>query len=73
MLVYFKIMEQRQLTGKWYLKKTFWGNYKVMVEIKSSKWDDPSYGNGGGSYSPKRIFYEDARESDLIELGINCA
>ena len=66
-------MEQRQLTGKWYLKKYFWGKYKVMVEVKSSKWDDPSYGNGGGSYSPEIIFYEDARESDLIELGINCA
>jgi len=66
-------MKQRQLTGKWYLKKTFWGKYKLMVEVKSNKWDDPSYGNGGGCYSPERIFYEDARESDLIELGINCA
>lgn len=65
-------MEQRQLTGKWYLKKTFWGKYKVMVEVKSMEWSDPSYGNGGGSYLPERTFYDVARESDLIELGINC-
>jgi len=64
-------MERRKLTGKWYLKKTFWGKNKLMVEVKSSKWSDPSYGNGGGSYSPDQIFYEVVRESDLIELGLS--
>jgi len=66
-------MEERQLTGKWYLKKNFWGNYKLMVQVKSSEWDDPSQGNGGGSFSPEITLYEDARESDLLELDIKCA
>ena len=64
-------MERRDLTGKWYLKKTFWGTYKVMVQVNSSKWEDPTYGNGGGHYTPEVTMYENAKEGDLIELGIN--
>ena len=63
---------ERRLTGNWYLKKTFWGRYKVMVEVVVREWSDPSYGNGGGCYSPERDYYEDAREGDIVKLGINC-
>jgi hypothetical protein len=68
-----KIVHKRTLTGKWYLKKTFLGNYKLMVEVERSMWCDPTYGNGGASYSPKRVLYEEAKGSDSVNLGIDCA
>lgn len=33
----------RKLTGNWYLERR-WGSYIVMVEVKTSRWDDPTYG-----------------------------
>ena len=66
-------MDKRLLTGKWHLKKTFWGNYKLMVDVERSTWDDPTYGNGGGCFSPTRVFYEEAKGSDSLYLGIDCA
>ena len=60
----------RILTGNWYLKKTFWGTYTLMVEVTKRIWDDPSYGNGGGSYSPEITSYEKAKEGDAIDLKI---
>jgi len=53
-------MKQRQLTGNWYLKRTIWGTYRVMVEKCSN--DVP----GGVT------FYKKANERDEVELGIYC-
>ena len=66
-------MDRTELTGKWYLSKRTFGGFDVMVQVEIERWDDPSYGNGGGSYELKRIEYQKATKSDLIELGINCA
>lgn len=60
-------MNSRRLTGKWYLKKKFFG-FVVMVETiqtTTSKFDF--------STSPEFIRWEKAKEIDFIELGINCA
>ena len=65
-------MDKRVLTGKWYLSKRTFGGYNVMVQVKVQEWDDPSHGNGGGGYAPKRKEYQKATKSDLVELGINC-
>lgn len=65
-------MDRRELTGKWYLNKRTFGGFNVMVQVEIERWHDPSYGNGGGGYAPKRIEYQKATESDLMELGINC-
>ena len=66
-------MSIRNLTGNWYLKKNIFGRYSVMVEVEVEKWDDTSYGNGGGSYAPLQIYYEKAKPEDLIELEIKVA
>ena len=66
-------MDRRELTGKWYLSKRTFGGFNVMVQVEIERWDDPSYGNGGGGYAPERTEYQKATKSDLIELGINCA
>ena len=65
-------MDIRVLTGKWYLAKRKLGGYNVMVQVEIERWDDPSYGNGGGVYEPKKIEYQKATPTDLIELGIVC-
>ena len=64
-------MDKRELTGKWYLKPAIWGNFAVMVEVEVTEWDDPTYGNGGGSFDPPYKTYEKAKGTDLMELGIN--
>ena len=66
-----KLMDKRELTGKWYIKSKLFGRDVIMVEVKVQKWDDLTYGNGGGCYSPERLDYEKATTEDLIELGIN--
>ena len=66
-------MDIRELTGKWYLSKRTFGGFDVMVQVEIERWDDPSYGNGGGGYALKRTEYQKATKSDLVELGINCA
>jgi hypothetical protein len=66
-------MNKRELSGKWYLSKRTFGGFNVMVQAKVERWSDESYGNGGGGYAPERIEYQIATQSDLIELGINCA
>jgi len=53
-------MKQRQLTGNWYLKRTIWGTYRVMVE---------KYSNDVPDIFPS---YEKAKERDEVELGIYC-
>lgn len=63
-------MDKRELTGNWYLKKRTFGGFDVMVEVKIQFWDDPSYGNGGGCYTPERVIYEKAETADLIKLSI---
>ena len=72
--------DKRELTGKWHLEPIFKGKsifgktkiigYEVLVEVSTSYWDDPSYGNGGGSYSPERIEYQQATSEDLADLNI---
>ena len=49
-------MKQRQLTGNWYLKRTIWGTYRVMVEVESNGF----------------TFYKKAEERDIVELGLYC-
>jgi hypothetical protein len=66
-------MDRRYLTGKWYLDKRRWGGYNVMVQVEIERWDDPTYGNGGGDYAPKRTEYQKATKSDLLDLGLNYA
>ena len=63
-------MNRRALTGKWYLEKRIFGGLKVMVQVEVEDWCDPSYGNGGGCYAPKRIEFQKAKPSDLVELNI---
>lgn len=68
----------RKLTGKWHLEPIYKSRiftvkkigYEVMVEVETSYWDDPTYGNGGGNYSPTRIEFQKATSRDLEELGI---
>lgn len=59
-------MEKRNLTGNWYLKKTLFGNYKVMVEVKKTYIDENDF-----SFSPSYTMYEKATNVDIILLGIN--
>lgn len=66
-------MDKRELTGKWYLSRKTFGGFDVMVQVEIERWVDPTYGNGGGGYAPKRTEYQKATISDLMELGINCA
>ena len=53
-------MEQRQLTGNWYLKRTIWGTYRVMVEVQIKE------------YCIKYTFYKKANVEDIVELGLYC-
>jgi hypothetical protein len=61
------IMDSRRLTGKWYLKKQLFG-FVVMVETIQTNTCEFDF-----STSPEFTKWEKAKESDLIELGINCA
>jgi len=65
-------MNKRELTGNWYLSRRTFGGFDVMVEVVTRRWDDSSYGNGGGGYAPAITKYQVAKERDLIDLGINC-
>ena len=68
----------RKLTGNWHLEPIYKSRfftvkkigYEVMVEVETSYWDDPTYGNGGGNYSPRRLEYQNATQEDLEELEI---
>jgi hypothetical protein len=66
------MINMRELTGKWYLKKRTFGGFDVMVQVEVQTWSDETYGNGGGGYDPERIEYQKATKSDLMELEINC-
>jgi len=70
----------RVLTGEYYLKprlesslfsrKVEVKGYDVYVELAFQYWDDPTNGNGGGSYSPEIVEFQLATTKDLIDLGI---
>jgi hypothetical protein len=70
----------RELTREYYLKPILKSSlfsrkvknkgYDVYVEVLLQYWDDPSYGNGGGSYSPEVKKFLKATTKDLINLGI---
>lgn len=57
----------RELTGNWYLKRRFFGGYKVMVELVNNsvcEYDlipDPNF-----------FIWKKATGRDLIELDIKC-
>jgi len=53
-------MKQKRLTGNWYLKRTIWGTYRVMVEVQIKE------------YYIKYTFYKKAEERDIVELGLYC-
>jgi hypothetical protein len=55
----------RELTGKWYLKKKFFG-VVVMVETIQTTISEYDF-----SVSPEFKIWEKGKDSDLIELGIN--
>ena len=63
----------RKLTGIWYLSKSSFGGFDVMVQVEIERWCDPSFGNGGGGFTPKKMEYQKATNNDLLELGINCS
>ena len=52
-------MIQRQLTGNWYLKRTIWGTYRVMVEVHINDYI-------------KDTKYRKAEVEDIVELGLYC-
>jgi hypothetical protein len=56
----------RKLTGKWYLKKRIFG-FCVMVETIQTTTCEFDF-----STSPEITRWEKAKETDLVELGINC-
>ena len=60
-------MNSRRLTGKWYLKKKFFG-FDVMVETIQTTTCDFDF-----TTSPEFIRWEKAKGTDLAELDINCA
>lgn len=60
-------MDRRRLTGKWYLKKKLFG-FVVIVETIQTYTCDFDF-----STSPEFTKWEEADDSDFIELGINCA
>jgi hypothetical protein len=55
----------RQLTGKWYLKKSLF-KLKVMVETIQTSTCPHDF-----SESPEFTVWEEARDKDFMELGIN--
>lgn len=57
----------RNLTGNWYLKKRFWGGYKVMVQYKDSSTCSVTFDEG-----PEYTTYDEARPEEIVELGIKC-
>lgn len=61
------IIMSRRLTGKWYLKKKLFGFF-VMVETIQTTICEFDF-----STSPEFTRWEKAKESDFVELGINCA
>jgi hypothetical protein len=64
---YSLIIMSRRLTGKWYLKKKLFG-FVVMVETIQTTTCEFDF-----STSPEFTRWEKAKESDFVELGINCA
>lgn len=59
-------MEVIKLTGKFYLKKRFFGGYKVMVEAVGRYFCERDF-----SYSPEFTTYIKATDEQLLELRIN--
>lgn len=57
---------KEELTGKWFLKKNFFG-YAIMVQVKII--------NPAPLCDQARelIFFKKAKPQHIIELGINCA
>ena len=58
-------MEVIKLTGKFYLKKRFFGGYKVMVEVVGRYFCEMDF-----SYSPEFTTHIKATDEHLIELNI---
>lgn len=59
-------MEVIKLTGKFYLKKRFFGGYKVMVEAVCHYFCEYDF-----SYSPEFTTYIKVTDEQLLELRIN--
>ncbi len=55
----------KKLTGRWYIKKSFFG-FIIMVETIQTTICVSDF-----SKSPEFIKWEKAKENDLIQLGIN--
>lgn len=57
---------KEELTGKWFLKKGFFG-YSIMVQIKITNpaplCDQPR----------EELIFKKAKPQHILELGINCA
>ena len=58
-------MEVIKLTGKFYLKRRFFGGYKVMVEVVGRYFCEHDF-----TYSPEFTTYIKATGEHLIELNI---
>ena len=57
--------EIRELTGKWFLKKRFFGGYDVFVEVEIRRQDPHDL-----TWDPEFVSWQKARGRDFIELGI---
>ncbi len=58
-------MTLRECTGRWFLKKRFFGGYTVIVEVIKHRFDA-----NDGTKDPDLIVWEKATESDLYNIDI---
>ncbi len=58
-------MTARECTGRWHLKKRFFGGYTVIVEVIKH-----SFNNNDGTLDPDVVVWEKATDSDLYNLDI---
>lgn len=58
-------MRRRKLTGNWFLRKRFFGGYRVFVEAEIINFNDEDF-----SPDPPIKTWDEASVFDLFELGI---
>lgn len=56
------VQATRKLTGNFYLRKRFFGGYRVMVEVEIKYFSL--------SYHTSRVFFEKANDADVDKLGL---
>ena len=56
----------RELTGKYFLKKRFFGGYSVIVEVVKTTFCSADF-----SISPEYTVNEEATREDLVKLNLS--